>query len=195
MLRFVNIGKFKIIATLVAIILIVTVIAVVFSGFIGAPNSQVNEFQNDVQVNIGSSYPGTVDMVNASIAKNEGVLDAAITVKGPIVALGEDESVQFDMILILENETDALQTYELRINMNSTSLTGMVGDAQTNNQQPVQLIIDGNTLKITTLLAELSGATKAEWNIGSTYEKISDNQIIASAWDFVPDQGLRTTVF
>lgn len=151
MLRFVNIGKFKIIATLVAIILIVTVIAVVFSGFIGAPNSQVNEFQNDVQVNIGSSYPGTVDMVNASIAKNEGVLDAAITVKGPIVALGEDESVQFDMILILENETDALQTYELRINMNSTSLTGMVGDAQTNNQQPVQLIIDGNTLKITTL--------------------------------------------
>ncbi len=195
MLRFVNIGKFKIIATLVAIVLIVTVIAVVFSGFIAAPNSQVNEVQNDVQVNIGSSYSGTVDMVNASIAKNDGVLDAAITVKDPIVALEENESVQFDMILILENETDVLQTYELRIDVNASGLSGMVGNAQTNSQQPVQLIIDGNTLKITTPLVELSGATKAEWNICSTYEKISGNQIIASAWDFVPDQGLRTTVF
>ncbi len=192
---FSKIGKFKIIASIVVAVLIVTLVTVVFSGFIVAPRSQVSELQDDVQVNIGSSYPGIVDMVHASIAKNEGELNAAITVKDPIAALGDNASAQFDMVLILEKDEDALQTYALRIDVNATGLFGMVEDVQTKNQQPVQLILDGNTLKITMPLAELSSATKAEWNIYSTYEKTSDYQIIASAWDFIPDQGLRTTVF
>ena len=79
--------------------------------------------------------------------------------------------------------------------MNKTGLFGVVEDVQTRNQQPIQLIVDANLLKISTTLIELNSATKAEWNICSTYQKISGNQIISSAWDFIPDQGLRTTVF
>jgi hypothetical protein len=188
-------GKFKLIASIAAAVLIITVSMVVFSGFIGAPAPQINEFQNDVQVNIGSSYPDIVDMVNALIAKNENLLNVAITVKDPIVALGDKESAQFDMILILENQEDALQTYELRVDMNASGCFGVVEDVQTKSQQPIQLIVDGNTLKITATLSELSSATKAEWNICSTYEKTSGNQVIDSAWDFVPDQGLTTTIF
>ena len=195
MSRFPSVNKPKFIASLTGAVIIVTLVIVVFSGFIGFPNAQIKEFQNDVQVNIGSSYPGIIDIVNASIEKNEGELNVALNLRNSIVALGEGESAQFDIILILENEEDVLQSYELIVDMNKTGLFGVVEDVQTKNQQPIQLIVAANLLKISTTLIELNSATKAEWNICSTYQKISGNQIISSAWDFIPDQGLRTTVF
>jgi hypothetical protein len=195
MIRFVNNGKFKFIASLTVAVIIVTVVTVVFSGFIGPPNAQISEFQNDVQVNIGSSYPGIVDIVNASIDKKGDILNAAITLKDPIVVFEDGESAQFDIILILENEEDVLQSYELIVDVNQTGLFGLVEDVQTKKQQPIQLIVEANLLKISTTLTELNSATKAEWNICSTYQKISGNKIMSCAWDFVPDQGLKTTVF
>ena len=122
-------------------------------------------------------------------------MNLSINLRDSIVALGEGESAQFDIVLVLENEEDVLQSYELIVDMNKTGLFGAVEDVQTKKQQPIQLIVDANLLKISTTLIELNSATKAEWNICSTYQKISGNKIISSAWDFVPDQELRTTVF
>jgi len=187
--------RVKLLVLIVVILLVSVVLAVAFAGLIGAPSTQANEKQNDLQVNIGSSYPGIADMVSASVAKTGSTLNATITVKDPIVPLTEEETAQYDMVIIIENQEDVLQTYELRVDINATGVFGVVHDVQTKNQQHVELLADGNTLKISADLPELINATQAEWNINSTYEKLSDNQIVTSAWDFIPDQGLRITVF
>ncbi len=181
-----NNRKFKFLVPLIVALVLVSVAAVALSGLIGAPNAQANEAQNDMQVNIGSDYPGMVDMVSASIEKNQNTLNTIINVKEPVTALGEQESAQFDIIVILENKEDVLQTYELRVDINSTGTFALVQDVQTKTQQPAQLQVEGNKLTITAPLTELNDATKAEWNIYSTYEKIEGNQIISSAYDFHP---------
>ncbi len=188
-------GKFKVLAPMIAAILIATVILVTFYGFNGTPNAQVNEMQNDVQINVGSNYPGMIDMASASIEKNQSALNTIINVNEPVTALKEQESAQFDIIVILENNEDVLQTYEFRVDINSTGTFALVQDVQTKTQQPAQLQVEGNKLTITASLAELKDATKAEWNIYSTYEKIEGNQIISNAYDFIPDEGLTTTNF
>ena len=190
-----NNRKFKFLVPLIVALVLVSVAAVALSGLIGTPNAQANEAQNDMQVNIGSDYPGMVDMVSASIEKNQNTLTTIINVKEPVTALGEQESAQFDIIVILENKEDVLQTYELRVDINSTGTFALVQDVQTKTQQPAQLQVEGNKLTIKAPLTELNDATKAEWNIYSTYEKIEGNQIISSAYDFIPDEGLTTTNF
>ena len=187
--------KFKFLAPMIAAVLIAIVVLVTFYGFNGTPNAQVNEAQNDVQVNIGSYYPSMIDIVSASVEKNQSTLNVTINLKEPITVLGENESAQFDTIVILENEQDVLQTYELRIDINATGTFGIVQNVQTKNQQPLHLNVDGNKLTMTTTLSELDNATKAEWNVYSTYEKLEGNQIISNAYDFIPDEGLRTTNF
>ena len=158
-------------------------------------DAQGSDPQNDIQSNIGSSYPGMVDIVGVSVQKNQTTFNSTITVKDQITMLGEGESVQFDMIVILENEEDALQTYEFRVDINATGIFGLVQDVQTKNPQPLQLNSDGNKLTMTATLSELNEATKAEWNIYSTYEKILGDQVVDNAHDFVPDEGLRVTIF
>ena len=187
--------RVKLLVPIIAVLLVSVVLAVAFAGLNGAPSTQANEKQNDLQVNIGTSYPGIADMVSASVAKTGSTLNATITVKGPIVPLTEEETAQYNMVIILENQEDVLQTYELRVDINATGVFGVVQDVQTKNQQHVELLADSNTLKMSSDLPELINATQAEWNINSTYEKLSGSQIVASAWDFIPDQGLRTTVF
>ncbi len=191
-----KIGKSKFLVSLAVGILIVAVIAVVFFVFVWKPSgAQEGDPQNDIQTNIGSAYPGMVDIVGASIQKNQTTFSSTITVKDAITTLGEGESVQYDMVVILENEEDVLQTYEFRVDINATGMFGMVQDVQTKNSKPLQLNSDGNKLTMTATLNELNDATKAEWNIYSTYEKISGDQVIDSAHDFVPDEGLRVTNF
>jgi hypothetical protein len=186
-------GKFLVLV--IAVLLTTIIIGIALLGLKSSPDTQPKEAENDLQVNIGSSYPGIADMVSASVAKTESTLNATIIVKDPIVSLTEKEMAQYNMVIILENQEDVLQTYELRVDINATGVFGMVQDVQVKNQQRIELLIDGNTLKISADLAELKDSTKAEWNINSTYEKLSDNQIVANAWDFIPDQGLTTTVF
>jgi hypothetical protein len=187
--------KFKFLVPLIVALVVVSVAVVALYGLVGTPNAPVNEVQNDLQVNVGSGYPGMVDMVSASIEKNQSTLNTTINVKEPVTALGEQESAQFDIIVILENGEDVLQTYELRVDINSTGTFGLVQDVQTKTQHPLQLQVDSTKLTITASLAELKDATKAEWNIYSTYEKIAGNEIISSAYDFIPDEGLTTTNF
>ncbi len=196
MLTFLKSTKSRILATLVAVLLLSALIAAVFFGLNGnPPSAQGSDPQNDIQTDVGSSYPGMIDIVEASIQKNQSTFNAIITVKDPITTLGEDESAQFDMIVILENEEDVLQTYEFRVDINATGMFGIVQDVQTKNPQPLQLNSDGNKLTMTAILSELNDATKAEWNIYSTYEKISGDQVVDSAHDFVPDEGLRVNKF
>jgi hypothetical protein len=196
MLAFLKSTKSRISITLVAVVLLSALIAAVFFGLNGnPPSAQESDPQNDIQTDVGSSYPGMIDIVGASIQKNQSTFNSIITVKDPITTLSEGESAQFNLLVILENEEDVLQTYEFLININSTGMFGIVQDVQMQNPQPLQLNSAGTKLTMTAILSELNDATKAEWNIYSTYEKIEENQVVANANDFVPDEGLRVTNF
>jgi len=187
--------KFKFLVPLIVVVVVVSVVAVAFYGLNGAPDAEVNEMEDDVQVNIGSSYPGMVDMVSASVEKNQSTLITTITVKDPFTALGDQEFVQFDIIMILENEEDVLQTYEFIVDLNSTGTFGWVQDVQTETKQDAELQIEGNKLTVTATLAEVSDTTYAGWSISSVYEKRAGDEIYSSVIDFVPDEGLWTTYF
>jgi hypothetical protein len=187
--------KATLIVLVVAVLLTTTILSIAILNFKAAPNSQSKETENDLQVNIGSAYPGVADLVSASIAKAGSTLNVNISVKDTITPLAEQETAQYNMVLIIENGTDVLQTYELRIDMNSTGLFGVIQDVQTKNQQRIDLEVFDSTLKMSTDFVELNDATQAEWNLNSSYEKVENNQIVVSAWDFIPNQGLTTTIF
>ncbi len=188
--------KSRILVTLVAVVLLSVLIAAVFFGLNWtSPSAPGNDAQNDVQSDVGSSYPGMIDLVGASIQKNQSIFNSTITVKDHIILLGEGESAQFDMLVILENEDDVLQTYEFRVNINATGMFGIVQDVQMQNNQTLQLMSDGNKLTMTADLSELNDATKAEWNIYSTYQKMVGDQLVDNAYDFVPEEGLNVTNF
>jgi len=187
-------GKFKILAVLLIAIIVVAA-AVALYNSLGVTNPEANETQNDVQTNIGSNYPDMVDMVSASIEKQQTTLTTTIRVKEAIISLGEQETVQFNMIAVLENEEDALRTYELIVDINATGIFGFVQDVQTKQQYTAELSVEGDTLTITTTLNELADASQVEWSIYSIFEKLEGNQLVCSAYDFVPDEGMRTTTF
>ena len=190
-----GIGDFKFVIIPIVVVVLVSAVTIAIISLNQAPNNEVNEAANDLQFNVGSGYPGMADMISASIEKNQNTLTAIINVKEPFIALGEQETAEFDMIVILEDAEDVLQTYELRVDVNSTGTFALVQDVQTKTQQPAQLQVDGTKLTITTTLPELNTASQAEWNIYSAYEKRAGNEIISSAYDFLPDEGLKATTF
>jgi len=54
-----NNTKFKFLAALIAVFVVVSVAVGAFYSLNGAPDAQVNEMEDDMQVNIGSGYPGS----------------------------------------------------------------------------------------------------------------------------------------
>ena len=193
---FLKLGKSKILVALIVVVLLSALIVVIVFSLNGTPpSSNGSDAQNDIQTDVGSSYPGMIDIVGASIQKNQSTFNSTITVKDPIITLGEGESAQFDMIVILENGEDVLQTYEFRVDINATGMFGIVQDVQTQNPQPLQLNSDSNKLTMTANLSELNNATQVEWNVYSTYAKMVGDQLVVNAHDFVPDEGLNVTNF
>lgn len=138
---------------------------------------------------------GIIDIVSASIEKDQTTFNLNIQVKDPIIPLGTQESAQFDILTILEDDEEVLNTYEFIININSTGIFCTVQNIQTNILNQTQLVVDGSILSVTSTISELRDAVQAEWNILSTYEVMADNQIIFSAYDFAPDEGIKTTLF
>ncbi len=193
-----RIGDFKFVVIPIVVVILVSAVTIAIISLNQAPNTQTNEVKeaaNDMQFNVGSGYPGMADMISTSIAKNQNNLTAIINVKEPFTALGEQEIAEFDMIVILEDAEEVLQTYELRVDINSTGTFALVQDVQNKTQQPAQLQVDGTKLTITTTIPELTAASQAEWNIYSAYEKRAGTEIISSAYDFLPDEGLNLTTF
>lgn len=198
------IRRYKLAIILLIAVLIGAAGLLVLGGMLSTPSATINESANDLQVNVSGSNSavdslldnrGIVDIVSASLEKNQSSLSVLIQVKDPIIALGDQESAQFDVIIILEDEQDVLETYECLIDLNSTGQFCLFQDVQGKTQLPAELYVDGSVLSVTTALSELSDVTKAEWNVTSYYEKLENNQVICSVYDFVPDEGLKTSVF
>ncbi len=202
---FFKVGRFKLVIVILLVVLIVAVGVLVLNSYFPESNSAIKEAENDLQVNVPlpsnldesafSNSKGIVDLVSASLEKNQSTLEITVHVKDPIKTLGSQEAAQFDVITVLENEDDVLQTYDFIVDVNSTGLFCLVQNVETNATDIGQFIVDGNKFTITTNLDELGAATKVEWSIYSTYDRFENGQVIYSVYDFMPDEGLKTTVF
>ena len=202
---FFKVGRFKLVLVILLVVLIVAVGMLVLNSYFPESNSSIKEAENDLKVNVPlpsnldesafSNSKGIVDLVSASLEKNQSTLEITVHVKDPIKTLSSQEAAQFDVITVLENEDDVLQTYDFIVDVNSTGLFCLVQNVETNATDIGQFIVDGNKFTITSNLDELGGATKVEWSIYSTYDRFENGQVIYSVYDFMPDEGLKTTVF
>ncbi len=156
---------------------------------------QITDASNDVVLSLGSDYPGETDLTGASFNRSDGNGRVAITVAGPISNMNEGESVTWYAMLVLENESDVVDMYELWAVLNSTGLHAYIQSVSNQSQQTCQASFEGNQLNIVMPLSGLASSTQVEWNVTSTYEKNSDGELVAAANDFAPDEGMQTTWF
>ncbi len=123
------------------------------------------------------------------------MLTLTVTVNGrdPVSVLGDGENAQWNVTLILENDADFLKTYEISVNM-TTQLKGSVVKVDSGTVQTCQVDYCKNSLTAAATVSELAGTKVIKWNILTTYESVSGGELITSASDLAPDQGLQRTV-
>lgn len=178
-----------------AMIVVVITSVVLYRLYVATPaTSQLSDPSNDVMLSMGTQYPGVVDVVSAALEVNGTTLNVTIYVGDPFYSFGDREIAQWNVTAILENETNVLRTCEVGVNMNSTQLVGSIVDVETQNVQTCQVSHRGNSLTVLAVVDELSSAGTIEWRILTSYERYSGGELITSASDLAPDEGLQKTV-
>ena len=181
--------------TVVAIIAILITSVVLYRLYVGTPvTGQLNDPENDLVLTVGTQHPGMVDVVSAKLEANGKTLSVNVNVRDPISDLGDGEYAQWNVTLILENETDVLKIYEVCVEMNSTDLTGYVVEVEEQKMQGCQVNRSKNSLTVLAVIDELQGAKEVEWFILTIYERFSGDELTTSASDIAPDEGLQKTV-
>lgn len=188
--------RFKLLMLIViATSVVVTTSIILYRLYVGTPaTSQLSDPSNDVELSMGTQYPGMIDVVSAALDVNGTTLNVTINVKDPFRSLFDGEIVRWNVTVILENETDVLETYEVCVNMNSTQLTGSIMDVETQNMQSCQVSHQTNSLTVLAVLDALPSARTIEWRILASYEKYSGDELDTSASDLAPDESLQKTV-
>jgi hypothetical protein len=181
--------------TVVAVIAILVTSAILYRLYAGTSATfQLNDPANDVVLSVGTQYPGMIDVVSAMLEANGTALNVTINVEDTVSYIGSGEYAQWNITLILENDTDVLKTYEISVNMNSTQLTGSIVDVDEETVQTCQVEHHENSLTVVAAMSELSGTRVIEWSILTTYESYSGDELITSASDMAPDESLQQTV-
>ena len=179
----------------IAIIAVVIASVIVYRLYLGTPaTSQLSDPSNDVELSIGTQYPGMIDVVSAALDVNETTFNITINVRDPFHDLGDGEIAQWNVTVILESETDVLKTYEIGVNMNSTQLAGSIVDVETQNVQSCQVSHQTNSLAVLAVANALPSAKTIEWRILTSYEQYSGGELTTSASDLAPDEDLQETV-
>jgi hypothetical protein len=180
------------------VVVVVGVLAFVVLYRSGANNQsgtlQLTDSKGDVVVSVGSGYPGMIDVVGGSLGANNTVLNVTIVVAEPVSVLGDGEWAQWNVTVILENSTDTLNVYTVSVQLNSTGLTGFIQPVGEQNVTACQVSFKGNVLTVLASAQELPNTKTVEWSILSAYEKNVGDQLVASASDIAPDEGLQQTV-
>ena len=179
---------------MVAFIVILAVSVVFYRLYVGTPaTSQLSDPANDVTLSMGTQYPGMIDVVGGVLMVNGTTLTVTVNVRDPVSSLGDGEIAQWNVTVILENETDVLKTYEISLEMNSSQLTGSIVDVETQSVRTCQVQYSGNSLTVFAVEDELPKARTVEWNVLTLYEQYSGGELVTSASDLAPDEGLQTT--
>jgi hypothetical protein len=142
---------------------------------------------------MGTHYLGMIDVVNGTLEANGKTLNVTINGRDLVSNLSDGEIAQWNVTVILETETNVLKTYEIGAQMNSTQLTGIIVDVMTQKAQSCLVQYGNNSLNVHTVVDELLSAKTVEWNVLTTYEQYSGGELITSASDMAPDEGLQST--
>ncbi len=178
----------------VAVVALIVTSVILYRLYAGTSSTfQLNDPANDVVVSAGTNYPGMIDVVSATLNVNGTMLDVTVNVADSVSTLGNGEYAQWNVTLILENDTDVLKTYVISVNM-TTQLTGSIVDVDLGTLQTCQVSYYKNSLTAVASVSELGGTKVIEWGILTTYESFSGGELITSASDIAPDEGLQRTV-
>jgi len=187
----------------VRLALIVTVAVLLVSGvlyylLVLAPALSIGPIKDpagDVLLNLGSNYPGMVDIVGGSLEEGGNTMNVSVDVAEAVSGVNVGEFARWDVTLVLENGSDVLGTFELHVEINATGFFGVIQNLEDESSKPCQVNSHGNTLTAVVVFDRPENPERAEWRIISTYEKFSGEELIASSYDFAPDNGMQTTVF
>jgi hypothetical protein len=73
-------------------------------------------------------------------------------------------------------------------------MTAQIEDVDTQTVQNCQVEYHQNSLTVRSVIDELPRTKTIEWGIVTTYEQYSGGELITSASDLAPDEGLQETV-
>jgi prophage tail gpP-like protein len=177
---------------IVTMVVVLVTSVVLYSMFTTTPENQLSDLSNDVVLNVGESYPGMIDVVDGKLDANGTTLTITINGRDSTVSLGDDEFAYWNVTLILENN-DSLRAYNIWVELNSTRCAGYVQEIQDQNVRTCQVEYN-NSMTVLVVFDELPNAKQAEWSVLTAYEKWSGGDLIVSASDTAPDEGLQTTV-
>ena len=179
----------------IAIVAVIIVSVVFYSLYAGTSNSfQINVPANHVVLNLGTQYPGMIDVASALLGVNGTELTVTFNLRGAVSNLSISENAQWNVTLVLQNETDVLKTYEICANLNSTQMTGQIEDVDSQTVQNCTVNYNKNTLTVVSVIGELPETKTIAWGIVTTYEQYSAGELVTSASDVAPDAGLQQTV-
>jgi len=184
---------------LIVVVLVVSLVLVgLYSFFLGQPAVQASpsftDPSGDVSASAGTSYPAMIDIVGAKLKTTGNTLNVTINLKDKVSSLSEGETASWTVTVILENATDALKTYQFQAVTNSSGMFGSIVDLESENVTSCPVNVVGNSLGLSAVVDGLQAATQTEWQIISSYQMLSGDQVIASASDSAPDNGLQTTI-
>jgi hypothetical protein len=134
-----------------------------------------------------------IDVASALLGVNGTELTVTFNLRGPVSNLSVSEDAQWNVTLVLQNETDVLKTYEVCVNLNSTQMTGQIEDVDSQTVQNCTVEYNKNILTVVSVINELPETKTIGWGILTTYEQYSGGELITSASDLAPDAGLQQT--
>ena len=182
---------------ILSILIIVTVGAAVFLFLSLSSNlegMQINDPLNDVLLSFGSSYPEAADITGATLEISQDQANLTIRTNGQNIDIDERETIIWEVILILENQTDVVKTYDLQATLNSTGLFCSAQDVEDGTTKNCNITLQQNKLLISMTFNGIVEFEQVEWKVISSYEETMDGALAANAFDFAPDEGTHLTL-
>ena len=138
---------------LVVVLVVVVVFSVVLLVFDFFPKDEVGsrflvDSENDVFVSVGDFSPGFVDLSSASVELVGDELVLVVSTREPVVGLGEGEFCDFVVLVVLEDESDVIWSFELDFEFNSTGMFGFVSDLELDEVRVQEFVQSNNDLII-----------------------------------------------
>ena len=186
-------------AAVVVVVVAVLVVAVILYDFSsglspssssGSVNGQLSN-AGEVFVSEGSGYPLIVDLIGGSLNATGSSVRVSIVVGGVVSSVSAGESVQWNVLLVLENQTATLKTYTVSLELNSSGFFGVWSDVASGEVVPSNTSYVGSSLFAQANI-NLGGVTMIEWNVNSIYQNYSDGVLVAYASDAAPATGFAT---
>ena len=189
----------KLLLIIIALVIALVLVSLfVFLVILNPPGTQMqlNDPSGDVLLSFGSSYPNAVDIKGASFERTGNTGNCSVLVKEAVSTLNEGETVTWEITLIFEDSADeVVGAHTLQIVLNSTGYSGSITNVENGQTTDCTVNRNGNLISAIADFTDLQNSDKVEWSITATYEAEQDGDLVANAFDFVPDEGTYITNF